>query len=364
MDSRSIEEVIKKRERGYIWLEKDLKRNLVQESIFILAFFLAVFIMLEKGMLNFQTLMCGFAAAVIMGGALNYMRYRRVYKSFEMLETYMSEFEDGNYKYQISKGALKEGIHSQLLGQLENLGRTFDLMKEQMVDEKENTKALVTDISHQLKTPLSALKMSFELINDDQVGESEKEEFLERAHKEVKKMDNLLDSLTNLSRLEADLIQICPVEASLKETIVKAVNSLYMKAFDKKIEIELKPFEDMMIPHDPKWTGEAFVNVLDNAVKYSDPGQSIEIRVVPQITYVVIEIEDQGIGIPKSEYQNIFKRFYRIKTSRVNETEGSGVGLYLVRRILEEQGGNVRAIPGKERGTIFQMVLEKTQLGT
>lgn len=360
MDSRSIEEVIKRRERGYIWLEKDLKRNMAEDCIVTALFFVAAAIMMQKQMLNLQTLTGGFAAAAAVGVFLNYRRYHRVYQSFEMLAKCMDEFEEGNYKYNIPEGGVKEGIHSQLLDQLEGLGRTFDLMKDQMVGEKENTKALVTDISHQLKTPLAALKMSFELMNDNQVEENEKKEFLVRAEKEVKKMDNLLEALTNLSRMEADMIQIMPVESSLKETIVKAVNSLYMKAFDKQIDIEMESFDDVIVPHDPKWTAEAFVNVLDNAVKYSDAGTAVQIRVFPMISYVVIEIEDQGIGIPKIEYQNIFKRFYRGKGERIEGTEGSGVGLYLVRKILEEQGGNVRAACGRQGGTVFQMVLPKS----
>lgn len=367
MDGRSIEEVIRKRERGYIWLEKDLKRNLAEVSVMIVIFFVTAGIMMHEKMLNFQTLLSGFVIAIFAGILFNYRQYRRVYKSFEMLEKCMNEFEDGNYIYQIPRGTLGEGIQSQLLEQLEKLGKTFDLMRVKMINEKENTKALVTDISHQLKTPLSALKMSFELINDDQVAAKEKAEFWERAEKEVKKMDSLLDTLTNLSRLEADMIHIQPVETSLKETVVKAVGSLYMKAFDKRIEIEMEPFDDILVPHDPKWTAEAFVNVLDNAVKYSDPGATIKIKVTPRISCVMVEIEDHGIGIAKSEYSNIFKRFYRVKGKRIDETEGSGVGLYLVRRILEEQGGNVRAMPGRTSGTIFQMVLPKTrftQLGT
>ena len=83
------------------------------------------------------------------------------------------------------------------------------------------------------------------------------------------------------------------------------------------------------------------MNILDNAVKYSAPNTAVEIRVEPMVSYYLIEIEDQGIGIPKEERNQIFKRFYRGRSSAVQETDGSGVGLYLTRKILEEQGGSI-----------------------
>lgn len=104
------------------------------------------------------------------------------------------------------------------------------------------------------------------------------------------------------------------------------------------------------------------MNVLDNAVKYSLPGSRIEIRVNPAVSYLFIEVEDEGIGIPSKEYTRIFQRFYRSDVSMVRKEEGTGVGLYLTRKILEEQGGSIRVKKGK-RGSIFQMTLPKEYVG-
>jgi len=98
---------------------------------------------------------------------------------------------------------------------------------------------------------------------------------------------------------------------------------------------------------------------MDKAVKYSPEKSRIQIRVEREVSYVLIEIEDEGIGIPKEEYSNIFKRFYRGKSPEVEAMEGAGVGLYLVREIMEAQGGSVRALPSPRGGTIFQMMLPK-----
>lgn len=104
---------------------------------------------------------------------------------------------------------------------------------------------------------------------------------------------------------------------------------------------------------------EAFENVIENSVKYSPEGSRVKIRVEPYISYISVEVEDQGMGIDKKEYTNIFQRFYRGKEAKRTGLEGAGVGLYLVRKILEEQGGNVRVLKSGAWGTTFQMVLPK-----
>lgn len=104
---------------------------------------------------------------------------------------------------------------------------------------------------------------------------------------------------------------------------------------------------------------EAFENVIENSVKYSPEGSRVKIRVEPYISYISVEVEDQGMGIDKKEYTNIFQRFYRGKEAERTGLDGAGVGLYLVRKILEEQGGNVRVLKSGAWGTTFQMVLPK-----
>ncbi len=116
-------------------------------------------------------------------------------------------------------------------------------------------------------------------------------------------------------------------------------------------------FEDIMLWHDSKWTAEAVSNVLDNAVKYSPAGTKVEIRVERFISYVLIEVEDEGVGILKKDYPNIFKRFYRDSIPEVENTEGTGIGLYLVHQILEGQGGSVCASASGKRGTVIKMML-------
>lgn len=355
MDDGRIEKMIRTRERGYIWLEQELKGNIMVSTAIIAVFFLIM------GFLGMELLYCVFlfTVAFLVNAIWCYLVYRREYENYGTIVRYLEEFEMGNYEYHAGNEDVETGIRSQITEQLERMGNAFGTLKNRLVEEKENTKELVTDISHQLKTPVAALGICIELLEDMKITEEEKREFLSRCKKEIEKLNYLMGTLMNLSRLEADMIQICPQNAGLKETLIRAVNGVYLKASEKNIEIEMAEMKEIFLPHDVRWTAEAVSNVLDNAVKYSPQGSKILIRVEPQVSYVFIEIEDEGIGISKEEYPNIFKRFYRGKRPEVEQQEGAGVGLYLVRQIFEDQGGSVRAVSKCGQGTIIQMMLPK-----
>ena len=394
-DSSGIEKMIRNHERGYIWLEQEWKKNLGISTAGIAVLFL---FLLSAG-LSLPYYSALFAGAVLVNGIWCFLTYRRKYRDYLEISDCLEELETGSYRRETAEtdsnrqnaveadsyrqkvgktgsyrqkaektgscrqqaggDTLKTGIRSQLQEQMERVGHAVEVYKKQLEDEKENTKAMITDISHQLKTPVSALGLSLELLGDEQITEEEKREFLERGKQEVEKLNHLMGTLVNLSRLEADMIRLEPRKASLKATLIRGVNGIYLKAEEKQIEMEMKEFSDMELLHDPRWTAESISNVLDNSVKYSPAESTIRIRVEPMVSYVLIEVEDEGIGIEKSEYPNIFKRFYRGKRPEVEAQEGAGVGLYLVRKIFEEQGGNVCALPAHGMGTVIRMMLPK-----
>lgn len=146
-------------------------------------------------------------------------------------------------------------------------------------------------------------------------------------------LDGLLEALMNISRMESGMIHIQKEKAEIFQTVVQAVNQVYMKAEQKGIEMEIcntsKEAEKIMLLHDVKWTKEAIVNILDNAVKYSPANSHVQISLKKQTQFLRIEIEDEGIGISKEEANRVFQRFYRGKNTVVKKTEGSGIGLYL-----------------------------------
>lgn len=247
----------------------------------------------------------------------------------------------------------------QLWERLTELGLYFAALKKRLREEEDSTKALITDISHQLKTPLASLRMSYELITGDAVTEDEQREFQAQGEKEMQKLEELLDELVNLSRLEAHMITLKPVSASLKETITEAVSQIYMKARQKDIAVGVEMETDFTVCHDVKWTTEALANVLENAVKYSEAHTAVTVRVTPLVKNVLIAVEDEGMGIDKEEIARIYQRFYRGTRAKELVKEGAGVGLYLTRMILERQGGTISAKRKANRGTVFQMTLPR-----
>lgn len=240
---------------------------------------------------------------------------------------------------------------------LSELGFYFCDLKEQLYDEENNTKALITDISHQLKTPLASLRMNHELAMTDGLTKEEHQEFERQEMAEIENLEQLLDELVKLSRLEKDMISICPKPQEIRATIADAVSRVYGKAKGKQIEIQVDIPVNFCIVHDKKWTAEALANVLDNAVKYSEAQTGIYVRVCELTANLLIEIEDEGMGIPVEELHHIFKRFYRGTAASLGAVDGAGVGLYLARNIIELHGGTIMAKRKPEKGTIFRITL-------
>lgn len=232
-------------------------------------------------------------------------------------------------------------------------------MEAELRREEQETKSLITDISHQLKTPVASLKMSYEIEDSTELSAEETEEFRRKEREDVERLEHLLQAFTQMSKLETGMIRLKPEKAGVKATLARAVAGAYAKAVDKNISIETEEFTDVAVVHDPGWTAEAIGNVLDNGVKYAPAGTCISIRVSELVSYVMMEVEDEGPGIPAEEQPRIFQRFYRGKAEAVRKAEGSGVGLYLTRRILEEQGGTVCVKNGRTGGSKFVITLPK-----
>lgn len=235
----------------------------------------------------------------------------------------------------------KEGTENLIYSQLNILGKGLDLDFSRLNQEKENIKSLVTDISHQLKTPLASLKLNNSLIIEEDDDKEMRLMLLKKNEEITNKLNYLIDALVNISRLEASMISIKVEHKNIKETVIKAINSAYTKALDKNIEIELNECNNIYVNHDARWSEEAIFNIIENAIKYSPVGSRINIAISTTVNYVRIDIEDNGIGIKQEDYNDIFKRFYRGNNKLVKDTEGSGIGLYLSRKILEKQGGNI-----------------------
>lgn len=304
----------------------------------------------------------GLALGFLITGALGYADTRKKRKGSisqekaEALYECLEQFRHGDF--QEIPDAPEEPLEwMRLWESVRELGNYFADLKVRLAEEEDSTKALITDISHQLKTPLASLRMCCELASDEALTQEERREFQVQEGKEIEKLEMLVDELMKLSRLEAQMIQIHPAAESIKKTITDAVSQIYVKAKNKNIEIQVEMDEDIQLCHDSKWTSEALENVLDNAVKYSQENTVITVRIIRLVQNLLIEIEDEGMGIDPEELHKIYHRFYRGSKARDQVKEGAGVGLYLARRILEQQGGTISAKRRSGPGTSFKITL-------
>ena len=225
---------------------------------------------------------------------------------------------------------------------------------QEITSEKENLKELVSDISHQIKTPLSNIKLYLEMLTDE-TALAENTETIDKMGKQVGKLDFLFQSMIKMSRLETGTIKIQKKRNAISDTLAAAIGAAIPKADKKNIQIHVEYDETHRLNHDIKWTGEAIFNILDNAVKYTESGGFIWISVEQGEIFTKISIKDTGKGIPLERHGTIFNRFYR--EPEVHDNEGVGIGLYLAREIVSMQNGYIEVQSEVGKGSIFNIYL-------
>lgn len=243
---------------------------------------------------------------------------------------------------------------------------TSALSKEQLEREKENVKSLVSDISHQTKTPVANIRLYTELLKERLCGEentSERQQEIRMAEeisRQADKLEFLIQSLTKMSRLESNILAVQPEEQGLKKLLEESIGDVTLKAEKKQIQIINNCVDNITAFYDFKWTKEAVCNVLDNAVKYSPRGGKVILSVTEYELYAAVSVRDEGIGIPEEDTARIFGRFYRAES--VQQEDGVGIGLYLTREILRKQNGyiKVKSAPGK--GSEFFLYLQRGRM--
>ena len=222
-------------------------------------------------------------------------------------------------------------------------------------EERQELQTLVSDISHQVKTPVSNLKMATDTLLEKPMTEAERTDFIRGIRSQTDKLDFLFQALVKTSRLETGVIQLDKKPGRLFDTVAQAMSGIVYAAEKKEIAVSVDCPEDLTVSHDSKWTSEALFNLLDNAVKYTPAGGKIAVLVVLWEMYVEIKVTDTGKGISESNQAAIFRRFYR--EEEVHEQQGVGIGLYLAREIVTRQGGYIKVISEPGKGSEFSIML-------
>ncbi len=280
-------------------------------------------------------------------------------KTLDRLDHMLDDAIAGNFResdYDESQLSKVESKWKRYLGQ-------SVLTRENMEKEKENVKGLVSDISHQTKTPMANIQLYTALLKENlEAGKDpgEKEQNLRLVNeisRQTEKLEFLIQSLTKMSRLESNIVEVRPRQQKISALLEAAVQDIEPKARKKGIEVVNTYTGKGYADYDMKWTKEALGNVLDNAVKYSKADGRIYVSVTEYELYTAISVKDEGIGIREEDTARIFGRFYR--AGEVQQEDGVGIGLYLTREILRKENGYVKVKSSPGKGAEFILFLQK-----
>lgn len=250
----------------------------------------------------------------------------------------------------------EDTLTARLQHQLLKLRNILTAQNQMLAQEKEQIKTLISDISHQIKTPVAAANTFAQLLDDKELSDEERGEYIATLQTSLEKLTFLTNSLIKMSRLESGMISLKPEKNSLNDIILQAVKTVYAKAKEKNITITFDCEQNFEAVLDFNWTAEAITNVLDNAVKYTPNGGIVGLEITEYPSYLRLDISDNGIGIPEEEQAKIFGRFYRGKYSA--GIDGVGIGLYLTRDIIQKQHGYIK-VRSDKNGSSFSVFVRK-----
>lgn len=251
---------------------------------------------------------------------------------------------------------VEEGEFSALVSKIRQIQEVMGNHVRNAEAEKEEVKSLVSNMSHQLKTPLANLSLYGEILGKGEVSPERRAEFAGKMQRQIEKLDWIIESLSRMVKLEQNIEGFEVKDTAIRQTILDAVDAVYEKMEKKEIRLVMEPFADRLLFHNRKWTAEVFVNLLENAVKYTEKGGTVSIDVRSYELYTEIRIADNGRGIRQEELTDIFKRFYR--SPEVENLEGSGIGLYLSKLILEKEKGYMTVASEYGKGSCFSVFLQ------
>ena len=244
---------------------------------------------------------------------------------------------------------------SALEGRLARFLRGSAAARRTVETEQAAVKTLIADISHQTRTPIANLLLYASLLSESELDPRQREQ-VNALSAQAEKLSFLIKALVKASRLEAGIVAPAPAVNPVGPLLENAVEQEGPAALAKQITLTAEPF-DGSAAFDPRWTGEALGNVVNNAVKYTPPGGRVSVSAQLLDSFCRIDVADTGPGVPESEQAAVFNRFYRGGATRA--AEGLGLGLYLAREILARQGGYIRLSSRPGEGCIFSLYLPR-----
>ena len=294
---------------------------------------------------------------IIAGGALllalavvGYDRWRTV-RTIRRLDDMLTAALDGSF----SEKTFAESRLSALESRLARYLTASALSERNVREQKDQISALISDISHQTKTPVSNLQLYAQLLSEQPLTPQGKD-CAAAISAQADKLQTLIEALVKTSRLETGILALHPQPGELSAVVERSAAQYAPKATEKGITLTVRQTEGFAV-FDAKWTEEAVCNLLDNAVKYTPSGGAVTVEVKNYELFSAVRVSDTGPGISEAEQAKIFGRFYRAQGAW--QTEGVGIGLYLTRQIAEKQGGYVKveSMPGV--GSAFSLYIPR-----
>ncbi|MCI9068866.1 MAG: HAMP domain-containing histidine kinase, partial [Lachnospiraceae bacterium] len=289
--------------------------------------------------------------------------YRTILRPIGELKKATNEIKKGNLDHELNVGE-KDEIGRLCMDFEEMRQRLKDNAEEKLRYELEN-KELIRNISHDLKTPITAIKGYVEGIMDGVASSPEKlDKYIRTIYNKANDMDKLIDELTFYSKIDTNKIPYVFAKININDYFEDCVEELGLELEAKNIDLGFFDYteEPVTVIADAEQLKRVVNNIVSNSVKYLDKKRGIiNIRLKDEGDFVQIEIEDNGKGIAARDLPNIFERFYRTDSSRNSARGGSGIGLSIVRKIVEDHGGRIWATSKESIGTVMHIVLRKHQ---
>lgn len=281
-----------------------------------------------------------------------FMRYVLIQeKELKEINEYIKEVNNKNYSLKIEDN--KDGELSRLRNELYKTTVILREAAENSEEEKEKLGIAIADISHQLKTPLTSIRIMLDNISDNpDMLQEIREDFIQDISKQVEHMSSLVISLLKIAKFDAGTIKMENEEIDAKKLIDSVINNLAILIEIKEIEVITKIDEKAIFIADYKWQQEALTNILKNAIEHSQPKSNIYIIVENTSIFLKIKIKDEGQGIAQKDLKHIFERFYKAKNC--NE-DSIGIGLSLAKTIIEQNNGYIKATSEVGKGTLFEI---------
>lgn len=291
------------------------------------------------------TLLC-----LVLSACFVLLSYLKTKKTFADIEQMLHAAASGDF----SENAFDESRLSALETRFAHYLSASEVSARNVAQEKDNIQTLISDISHQVKTPVSNLLLYSELLLEEELPGSALAN-AEAIHAQAEKLQFLIDALIKLSRLENGIITLSPRQENLAPMLQHIREQYTSIAGQKGLFLQIHD-TTLSASCDLKWTSEALCNLVDNAIKYTRAG-GVTLSVTAYEMFVRIDVSDTGDGISETEQAKIFSRFYRSESAR--EKEGVGIGLFLAREIISGEGGYIKVSSVLGKGSTFSIFLPR-----